>query len=265
MQQAWDFLEESRDLLALVEPLDNEALTQATDFKGWTVETVIRHLHFWNQMALYALTDTETFNSRLQPVIAVLGRGEPLSVVESEAIPVSGTALVAEWRELFELLAEHYAAADPSRRCAWAGPSMSARSCITARQMETWAHGQEVYDLLGRERVNTDRIRNIVVLGVNTYNWTFQVRNQAPPEPQPWLELLAPSGELWAFGEQQDSNVIRGPAEAFAQVVTQTRNIADTSLEVTGEPARLWMENAQCFAGGVSQPPEPGTRVKHEV
>ena len=38
---------------------------------------------------------------------------------------------------------------------------MSARSSISARLMETWAHGQAVYDRLGVVRVDTDRIRNI--------------------------------------------------------------------------------------------------------
>ena len=36
---------------------------------------------------------------------------------------------------------------------------MSARSSISARLMETWAHGQEVYDHLGVVRVDADRIK----------------------------------------------------------------------------------------------------------
>ena len=31
----------------------------------------------------------------------------------------------------------------------WYGPSMSARSFVTARLMETWAHGMDVADALG--------------------------------------------------------------------------------------------------------------------
>ena len=40
---------------------------------------------------------------------------------------------------------------------------MSARSKITARHMETWAHGQEVFDALGKDREEKDRIKNIVL------------------------------------------------------------------------------------------------------
>jgi hypothetical protein len=43
-------------------------------------------------------------------------------------------------------------------------------------------------------------------------------------------------------------------------VVTQTRNIADTGLKVTGPNATAWMEIAQCFAGRPEMPPAPGTR-----
>jgi len=137
---------------------------------------------------------------------------------------------------------------------------MSVRSSITARLMETWAHGQAIYDLLGIVRENEDWISNVVVIGVNTYGWTFKVRGQTPPEPMPRLKLIAPSGEIWTFGEENSGERIEGLAEEFAQVVTQTRNIADTALTVSGPNAAAWMAKAQCFAGGPEEPPAPGTR-----
>ena len=143
----------------------------------------------------------------------------------------------------------------------WVCPaSMSARSSITARLMETWAHGQEVYDQLGVVRENNDRIRNIVVLGVNTYGWTFANRKLPAPGPMPFLSLTAPSGEIWTYGEEQDDERIAGRAEEFCQVVTQVRNVADTSLSVSGKIAQSWMTQAQCFAGPPQPPPAAGTR-----
>ena len=53
------------------------------------------------------------------------------------------------------------------------GPDMSARSSISARHMETWAHAQELYDTLGVDRINEDRIKNIVVIGNNTFKYCF--------------------------------------------------------------------------------------------
>jgi hypothetical protein len=42
--------------------------------------------------------------------------------------------------------------------------------------------------------------------------------------------------------------------------VTQTRNVADTGLSVTGPVAEDWMTIVQCFAGPPEDPPAPGTR-----
>jgi uncharacterized protein (TIGR03084 family) len=137
---------------------------------------------------------------------------------------------------------------------------MSVRSSITARLMETWAHGQEVYDELGVVRVNGDRIRNIVVLGNNTYGWTFAVRGEQAPQPVPHLVLQAPSGEIWTYNEPSAEERIEGSAEAFCQVVTQVRNVADTDLVVRGPNAAQWMQKAQCFAGPPETPPAPGVR-----
>ena len=62
------------------------------------------------------------------------------------------------------------------------------------------------------------------------------------------------------MNEERDGHLIEGSATEFCQVVTQVRNIADTRLKVVGEPARLWMSVAQCFAGPPNSPPAPGTR-----
>ncbi len=80
------------------------------------------------------------------------------------------------------------------------------------------------------------------------------------PNPRPQLVLTAPSGEIWTYGEDAGDERIEGAAEQFCQVVTQTRNIADTELVVTGPNAKHWMNIAQCFAGPPNDPPKPGLR-----
>ena len=127
--------------------------------------------------------------------------------------------------------------------------------------METWAHGQAIYDLLGVDRTDTDRIRNIAVLGINTFAWTFVNRGQSVPAEIPCVRLTSPSGGLWEWNNASaKTNIIEGSASEFCQVVTQVRNVADTQLNVTGPVAGLWMSQAQCFAGSPQTPPAPGTR-----
>ena len=130
----------------------------------------------------------------------------------------------------------------------------------TARTMETWAHGQEVYDLVGATRTHTDRIKHVATIGVKTFGWTFANRGLPAPGPPPWVRLVAPSGAIWEWNEPSETDFVRGDAVEFCQVVTQVRNVADTALEVKGPVATQWMAIAQCFAGGPADPPAPGTR-----
>ena len=260
MQQAQDFLDESEALHILIADLTDEELRQATAFKNWTIETIIRHLHVWNEAANMGLTDEEQFKLFIAKIMAGIQSGG-LPAIENEiAGELRGRELVATWSKFFREMTPRFGAADPSDRVLWAGPTMSVRSSITARLMETWAHGQEIYDLLGVTRKNEDRIRNIVVLGNNTYGWTFKVNGEDPPEPHPHLILNAPSGDVWLYNDPNGEERIEGLAEEFCQVVTQTRNIADTDLKVAGPNATRWMAMAQCFAGRPETPPAPGTR-----
>ena len=258
MDQAADFLAETEALAGLLAPLSDDAFTEATQFKGWTVGDVIRHLHFWNRAAGLQLTD-EAELLRLLGAIAAKGG---MRAVEREVVPQSGQALRAAWVATAGEIADLYATADPKARLKWAGPDMSARSSITARLMETWAHGQEVYDHLGVERVDGDRIRNIAHLGVSTFGWTYQVRRMELPPVVPHVLLTAPSGAVWTWGEEGAVNSVAGSATEFCQVVTQVRNVADTKLVVRGPIATQWMGMAQCFAGAAEPPPAPGTRYR---
>lgn len=265
MQQAQDFLDETRALSAIIAPLSDRDYLQQTAFKAWTIDMVLRHLHFWNKAALMSVMDEAAFSDLVTAMMGNIQSGR-LTAFENEYLQgLSGRALLNAWCDSAEETAAGFSTCDPSQRVKWVGPSMSARSSITARLMETWAHGQEVYDHLGLIRKNADRIRNIVVLGVNTYEWTFRNRREEPPGPMPFVELTAPSGDIWKYGTENAEERIQGLAEEFCQVVTQTRNIADTHLSVSGDIATAWMQQAQCFAGPAQEPPVPGLRQTRTV
>lgn len=264
MQQAQDFADESAALANLLRPLDDAAFETPTLFKGWTIDNILRHLHVWNIAADLSLTDEAAFGEFMVGMVSGVRGGKLPDFEKAYLGGLAGQALVETWRANFQIVAQHFGAAEPHLRVKWVGPDMSARSSITARLMETWAHGQAIYDVLGRERVDFDRIGNIVRLGVNTYGFTWKNRQMELPGPMPQLRLTAPSGAIWDYGEPSGSGVITGNAAEFCQVVTQCRNIADTSLEVTGDIAQQWMAVAQCFAGPPQEPPAPGIRKKHD-
>ena len=260
-EQVQDFLDESEALFAAVRTLEEEDFDRETQFKGWTVEDVLRHLHYWNRAVDFAAEGEKAFGGLKERVEAAIAAGKSLREVERKAVPETGRVLRASWIGFARALAKRWQEIDPKARLPWIGPEMSARSAITARQMETWAHGFEIFDLLGLEREEQDRIRNIVVLGVNTFGWSHKVQGLDVPEAMPKLVLEAPSGAIWEFGEESAGR-IEGRATDFAAVVTQTRALGDTGLMLEGKVAETWMAHAQCFAGPPETPPEKGARKK---
>jgi uncharacterized protein (TIGR03084 family) len=262
-EQVSDFLDESEALHALLAPLSDRDLETETQFKGYTIQDVVGHLHHWNVAAELSLRDEPGFRAFFKQLSEGLGRGRSLVEIAGEWLgDLQGRALVEEWRRFAHELARHFGTADPKARVLWAGPDMSVRSSVTARLMETWAHGQEVYDVLGEPRVDADRIKNIAQLGVNTFGWTFRNRRLEVPSAVPHLRLDAPSGAVWEWNPPSETQRVEGSASEFCQVVTQVRSLGDTRLRVVGDAAQRWMSIAQCFAGAASDPPAPGTRFR---
>jgi uncharacterized protein (TIGR03084 family) len=263
LQQALDFREESEALFGLFDPLGDEDWERKTQFKEWTINDVVAHLHFGNYLADLSLQDSDAFTNFTRHWMAeAKQKSSHMAATHAWLDGMKNRALLKRWREFSQEMTDRFVVADPKKRVKWVGPDMSVRSSITARLMETWAHGQAVYDLLGHVRREADRIQNIAVLGVNTFGWTFTNRGLPVPADPPYVRLTAPSGVIWEWNSPVQENRIEGKAVEFCQVVTQVRNIADTTLRVTGETATAWMAIAQCFAGSPENPPVPGTRFR---
>lgn len=263
LPQAAEFRDEINALHALLETLSDQDWDRETGFKRWTVNDIIQHLHVGDLMAAASVESPEAF-LRLRAEVQRLRDSGMTRIQETRHRlgNLTGHALRARWRDTALDLATRLGALPVGTRLKWAGPDMSLRMFTTARQMETWAHGQAIYDLMGRDREPTARLRQIAEIGVRTFGWTFTNRGEAPPGPPPHVALRAPDGSTWTWNDPSDDSRVEGSAEAFCQVVTQTRNVADTSLVVIGDVARRWMSIAQCFAGPPETPPAPGTRVR---
>jgi len=249
MQQISDLLEECESLYAFLKQQDHSIWNQVTLFKSWSVNAVIQHLYFLDQVALVSLDNPNNFG----PALAAYSKSKQSGLL-------AGTELLESWASNFRTMCSHLKQEDPQKRLPWFGPSMSVKTMATARQMETWAHGQEIYDLLRVKRIHEDRIKNICVLGVKTFSWSFINRKLTVPEVKPYILLDSPSGDSWQWNEASNNDYIKGSASDFCHVVTQGRNIADTQLSVGGDAAKAWMDIAQCFAGKAENPPSVGKR-----
>ena len=136
---------------------------------------------------------------------------------------------------------------------------MGTLSFVSARLMETWAHGQDVCDALGVERTPTARLRHIAHLGVRARPFSYVVRGKDVPPGRIDVSVVAPDGSEWRWeiGDASDPGLpahVSGTALDFCLVVTQRRNVVDTDLVVEGDLAADWISVAQAFAG----PPGPG-------
>jgi uncharacterized protein (TIGR03084 family) len=253
-----DLRTEGADLHRFLTTLDDADWSRPTRFKHWTIADVIAHLHFGDHLGITSHRDADEFRAFMA---RVQDSGQPLVEFTRQWLQgASGPPLLALWYDQFCTMCTLFESSDPGLRLTWAGPSMGIRMFATARLMETWAHSWAIYDLLGISRPQRDHIRHIATIGARTYGWSFANRGLPEPGPAPRLVLDAPSGARWEWHEPQPDNRISGSAVEFCQVVTQVRNIADTGLEVVGEPARAWMAIAQCFAGPPETPPAPGSR-----
>ncbi|HET6793120.1 MAG TPA: TIGR03084 family metal-binding protein [Acidimicrobiales bacterium] len=247
-----DLAAEHADLDELVAGLDEAGWDTVTPAEGWAVRDQISHLAFFDGTATLSATDPEAFAASLSEVASDgdaymrrhLDRGRSMS----------GAELLGWWRTGRAELLAALAPLDPAARLAWYGPPMSALSFATARLMETWAHGQDVADGLGRQRRPTDRLRHVCHIGVRAMPFSYTVRGLAVPEEGVLVELEAPSGEVWTWGPDDAADRVRGSALDFALVVTQRRHRADTGLVAEGPVADEWLSIAQAFAG----PPGPG-------
>lgn len=244
-------LKDEQDVLdGIVASIGEADWLTPTASAGWAVRDQIGHLTYFDGTASLAITDPSAFNASLEGLLNSTG-GLDDATLNRDLDPA---ALLEQWRANRRLLNAAGGQLQDSDRIPWYGPSMGAKSFLTARLMETWAHGQDVVDALGAERPATDRLGHIVRLGFITRGWTYANRGETAPSAGVRVELTAPSGVVWLHGDDAEENVVRGSALDFCLVTTQRRHVDDTDLEVTGDAARDWMLKAQAFAG----PPTDG-------
>jgi uncharacterized protein (TIGR03084 family) len=251
-----DLSAETDDLLAQLAGLDEDEWDTPTPAVGWSIRDQVSHLAYFDDAARTAIADPGRFTAERDAAMADIdGMTERVAATNRDR---SGLELL-EW--LGEARAAFIAAAldaDPGLRAPWYGPPMSVASQVTARLMETWAHGQDVADALGVERVPTDRLRHITFIGVRTLPNSFLSHRRDVPADPVRVELVGPGGDRWDYGPADAADRVSGPAVDFALAVTQRRHLDDLSLVVTGPVATEWLSIAQAFAGPSGPGRAPG-------
>jgi len=262
LQISDDLRAETDEFYAFLKTLDEKDWETPTLFMDWTPWDIVAHLHFFDEVSLASLAGKDEFAASQKALMEGMTAGLSGKEQARRALgEYDAAALLERWKSFDDDMASKLGESDPKRRLPWFGPDMGVQMFTTARYMETWSHAQAIYDLKKVERKHTDRIKNIVAIGVKTFGWSFVNRKLEVPGPAPYVRLTAPSGEIWEYNDPSDTERIEGTAVDFCLTVTQVRNVKDTDLRVVGDVAGQWMEIAQCFAGGPIDPPKPGYRL----
>jgi uncharacterized protein (TIGR03084 family) len=256
-----DLVAEQASLDDVVANLTAEQWSCPTASPGWSVFDQIAHLAYFDDRASLALSDPERFRQGLDEMLGRMAASESIDEITLGALrSLSSRDLVTLWRENRRQLNSGADTLTDQTRIAWYGPSMGAKSFLTARLMETWAHGVDVVDALEVTREPTDRLRHVAQLGFITRQWSYSVRDETMPTGAVRLELTGPRGDEWRWGPDDAEDAIEGSAEEFCLVVTQRRHPSDTSLSA-GHLGTHWLQRAQAFAGSPSDGPPPRTHA----
>lgn len=251
-----DLEAEAADLHALLDPLPEKDWRRSTPAPGWTIHDQVAHLAHFDGVTRLALAQPAE-------LIALRDGIEDLQAYVDGIGPAnahrSGAQMLQWWRTEQHGLIEAALAAEEGERVPWFGPAMSLPSKLTARIMETWAHGQDIADALGATRAPTDRLRHVARIGVLAMPNSFRTHGLDVPTAPIRVALTPPTGGAeWVWGPDEAPDAVTGTAHDFCLVATQRRHVDDTGLRVVGPAAEAWMRVAQTFAGPAGRGRQPG-------
>ena len=241
-----DYEAEQTELYEFLRGLDDEAWSTPTPAEGWDVRDQVSHLAHTEEVA----HDTATGGPRsLGNETAKYATGDEFTEAGCEQGRAMAPADVLEWwwsaasrlRPALRELADDF-------RVPW-GLGMKRRSFVTARLMEHWAHGLDIREALGAEVVDTPRLRHVAWIGYNALPYAFGVAKvDAPAGHTLRVELDGPGGEAWAFGPDDATDRISGPAGVWCRRATQRITPAEASaLKAEGPLAELALQHARAF------------------
>jgi uncharacterized protein (TIGR03084 family) len=235
---------EQDELLAVVRELDDDAWLTPTPAWGWDVRDTIAHLADTDEMAI------DTVRGGSHAINVVAARAASSADVTYKGV-MRGRHLAGPWvgkwwartsaserAMLLEL--------PPDARVQW-GIGMSPPSFVTARLMETWAHGLDVRAALGIPAVDSDRLGDIAWLATRALPYAYSVAGRTIPSTPVRVELTLPSGKPWTSGPEEAADRITGSASDYCRVFVHRRRLADTGLVVEGDAARSDLEVARAF------------------
>jgi uncharacterized protein (TIGR03084 family) len=217
-----------------------------TPAKGWDVRDTVAHLADIDEIAI----DTCTAGPRpLNDFAAQFASPEDTTlwgVLRGRRR--SGRAVLTWWEDTSSRERDVLAGVDAAMRIP-GGIGMRRPSLVTARLMETWAHGLDVREAVGLPVVDSDRLRHVAWLGYRALPYAFSFAGRDRPPGELRVEVTSPSGdEVWEYGPADAPNRITGPAGELCRLFAQrTSRDEARGLVAEGDGAVAALEVARAF------------------
>ena len=242
-----DLEAEGAQLESWIAPLEAGQWATPTPAEGWTISHQIAHLAWTDETSVKAATDEEAFAVTIKAAMA-----NPEGFVDeaaNELALVPPAELLSFWQSSRAALVSTLRAVPEGTKIPWYGPPMSPTSMATARLMETWAHSHDVAETLGIETPRNDRAKHVAYLGVRTRDFAHHMRGETPPAEEFRVELIAPSGDVWAWGPEDAAQRVTGDGWDLALLATRRLHPDDAAVTAVGDDAAHWLTIIQAFAG----------------
>jgi uncharacterized protein (TIGR03084 family) len=217
-----------------------------TPAKGWDVRDTVAHLADIDEIAI----DTCTAGPRpLNDFAAQFASPEDTTlwgVLRGRRR--SGREVLTWWEDTSSRERDVLAGVDAAMRIPW-GIGMRRQSLVTARLMETWAHGLDVREAVGLPVVDSDRLRHVAWLGYRALPYAFSFAGRERPPGELRVEVTSPSGdEIWEYGPADAPNRITGPAGELCRLFAHRISRDEArGLAAEGDGAVAALEVARAF------------------
>lgn len=230
-----DLEAEQRELVEVLTGVSGNGWFATTPARGWDVRDTVAHLADTDEIAYDTCTDGPR---SLNVFGGALASSEDLTlwgVLEGRRR--AGAEVLAWWEDAQARTRSALASLDPATRVPW-GLGMRVPSFLTARLMETWAHGLDVRSALGVSAPATARLRHIAWLAIRALPYAYQVGGRSPPAGRLRVELVGPDGATWSYGPADAAARITGDADEFCRLFVRRLARADArTLHAEGADA----------------------------
>jgi len=240
-----DLASEQEELQAVCARLSRDEWLTPTAARGWDVRDTIAHLADTDEIAIDTLDDGPRSLNRFVTMLASSKDVTLWGVLRGRRR--SGADVLAWWERTSASERGRLRGLETTARVPW-GIGMGRPAFVTARLMETWAHGLDVRGAVGAPAVDTDRLRHIAFLATRALPYAFSFAGRALPATKLRVELDLPSGEQWTHGPADAADRITGPVGQYCRVFVQRMPRSEAhGLLATGAGAREALLVARAF------------------